>query len=652
MINLKSFLESTSKASSFKAELSERGGYLTYSNSGRRGGIKYFQIGLDNLIQTLRDILLHIDIFEQISKYDETSWRDNGSKYFTDPVSSACSTVQTKPLFSTLSKVIIWSNQPELDELDPDEEMVITQESLTKAIDQLEKEANTFIPTKSTQRLLNPTTDLQIVFYGAPGTGKSYTINDATKGHSVIRTTFHPDTDYSSFVGAYKPTTKEVILRDLSGHKVVEDGISLTEEKIVYEFVSQSFLKAYIQAWQLYAKANNLEHLEKQYLIIEEINRGNCAQIFGDLFQLLDRNQSGFSDYPIEADADMQKQLRKQFDGLDIPLRDNINALYDKNNPDIVSDVLSGKILLLPNNFFIWATMNTSDQSLFPIDSAFKRRWDWEYMPITNANKGWTINVNNNKYDWWMFLEAINKLIGSTTYSEDKKLGYFFCKAQDNIISVEKFVGKVIFYLWNDVFKDYGFDATAFTDTDEGGKLTFDKFYVSDEYRRNHINERKVEIFLTNLGLKPLDEVVDEIVDLVNDDVDFSEIENSTNVSTANREKYSVNGLGKYGKCRVPFEAVKKFTELNPNLSALEIATKWTSLNIKHLPHFVETESEFNERRSNTSDSKFDDKVKKLTLNNGESIYISNQFNPERINDLITKLDSTEWNVHIIPIAE
>ena len=101
-----------------------------------------------------------------------------------------------------------------------------------------------------------------------------------------------------------------------------------------------------------------------------------------------------------------------------------INALY--NNRNVASEVFNGDILLLPDNLYIWATMNTSDQSLFPIDSAFKRRWDWKYIPISNANKDWAIKVNGNKYDWWNFLEKINAQIGSTTNSEDKKLGYFF----------------------------------------------------------------------------------------------------------------------------------------------------------------------------------------------------------------------------------
>ena len=306
---------------------------------------------------------------------------------------------------------------------------------------------------QSTHKVKNNVSSLplQQIFYGAPGTGKSFTINQEIKGEDVIRTTFHPDSDYSSFVGAYKPTTREITMRDLSGHPVVEHAQILTEEKIVYEFVPQAFLQAYITAWEKYATCDE-GNPQRQFLVIEEINRGNCAQIFGDLFQLLDRNDRGFSDYPVKADADMRRYVAKALKGLSIPLAGAINSLY--GGRDVVSEVLEGNILLLPSNLFIWATMNTSDQSLFPIDSAFKRRWDWSYMPISDAKKGYVIDVAGSLYDWWQFLEEINKKIESTTNSEDKKLGYFFCKAHGGVISAETFVGKVVFYLWNDVFKE------------------------------------------------------------------------------------------------------------------------------------------------------------------------------------------------------
>lgn len=310
---------------------------------------------------------------------------------------------------------------------------------------------------------------LQQIFYGAPGTGKSNTIRRVVdeQGKISFRTTFHPDSDYSTFVGAYKPTMKE--------STITKDGVTTKEEKIIYTFCPQAFTNAYVKAW-------NTD--EEVYLIIEEINRGNCAQIFGDLFQLLDR-KNGESEYPVEADADLQSYLQKE--------------LANTTRTDIPEDVKSGKKLKLPSNLYIWATMNTSDQSLFPIDSAFKRRWEWKYIKIKEGkdeygNKlNWKIDIKpddtGEQLSWWDFIKKINEIIASMTSSADKQLGYFFCCAKDGVIDEETFVSKVIFYLWNDVFKDYGFeDASLFRYTDKEGKeqdLTFPDFYDEDGEKVN-----------------------------------------------------------------------------------------------------------------------------------------------------------------------
>ena len=405
---------------------------------------------------------------------------------------------------------------------------------------------------------------LQQIFYGAPGTGKSYTINRDTAGEDVIRTTFHPDTDYSTFVGAYKPTTVEEEVMTVIGTKAVPvenaDGTHRKESKIVYEFVQQSFLQAYVAAWKKYAETQDGEP-RKQFLVVEEINRGNCAQIFGDLFQLLDRNAQGFSDYPITADADMKRQLKKAFAGLTLTNGDSINAMYNGRN--VCQEVLEGDILLLPNNLYIWATMNTSEQSLFPIDSAFKRRWDWQYMPISNANLNWAIEVNGNKYEWWQFLEIINEKIGSLTNSEDKKLGYFFCKADNEcVITAETFVGKVIFYLWNDVFKDYEFSDTIFDDGN-GGKLTFDKFYMAN----GNVNEEKIRMFLENIGMMPIEEAID--------DVD----EDSVNSNGKTIPKYSINGSSEqFSTPNAVRYIIENYAKQNENISVDEMIQLWNGI--------------------------------------------------------------------------
>lgn len=402
------------------------------------------------------------------------------------------------------------------------------------------------------EEVIKPIASLQQIFYGAPGTGKSHTINEVTNDEDVIRTTFHPDTDYSGFVGAYKPTTSLLPICNELGEPMKIANQALYKEQIVYEFVAQSFLQAYIAAWKKYAGTENCEP-EKQFLVIEEINRGNCAQIFGDLFQLLDRNDYGFSEYPIKADADMKKQLQKAFKGLDIPQKHSINAMYEAR--DVVKEVLDGDLLLLPNNLHIWATMNTSDQSLFPIDSAFKRRWDWTYIPISNANKGWTINIGDSHYDWWQFVERINDLIGRTTNSEDKKLGYFFCKAREGEISADTFVGKVIFYLWNDVFKDYDFCDQVFNDAN-GNKLTFDKFYTA-EGNNSKVVEEKVKLFLKNLGLEA--SVQQENID---EDIDSKII-------------IKVNGKDVTKVNAIPYTAIEEYVKLHSEMSAQEVIDIW-----------------------------------------------------------------------------
>ncbi|MEA5458057.1 AAA family ATPase [Arcicella sp. LKC2W] len=259
----------------------------------------------------------------------------------------------------------------------------------------------------------NPTTTStnltpkQKIYFGSPGTGKSTAMQNFADENDlkVIRTTFHPDTDYHSFVGGYKPVMKD--------------------DKITYQFVPQAFTKAYVQAYL---------NPDKNYLLaIEEINRGNCAQIFGDLFQCLDRNPDGYSCYPIDANADLANYLASQ--GLE-----------------------NSEELVLPHNLLIYATMNTSDQSLFPMDAAFKRRWDWQYVPIEFNGKANEIKIvfdDETQYSWRSFIENVNEKIKEITKSEDKKIGVYFVSVDDdNTISLSQFQNKVMFYLWSEIFKD------------------------------------------------------------------------------------------------------------------------------------------------------------------------------------------------------
>ena len=355
----------------------------------------------------------------------------------------------------------------------------------------------------------------QQIFYGAPGTGKSHEINRLTEGEDVIRTTFHPDTDYSTFVGCYKPHMEEVDMTTVIGEtlKVVKDvtGQPKTEKRIVYKYSCQAFLQAYIAAWQHPDKA--------RYLVIEEINRGNCAQIFGDIFQLLDRNDEGYSSYPIKTDADAENELRMQFGkkwNLTEEKAKEIDDLYRRHYPNgITKSIKDGSILLLPSNLYIWATMNTSDQSLFPIDSAFKRRWDWKYMKIaegrdseTKKPLNWVVKFDYEEdgkpytfeCSWWQFIMTINEKIATATSSDDKKLGYFFCKPKtqgSKVIDAERFVGKVVFYLWNDVFKDE--DNVIFKVVEGKGNPSFDAFYTEDENGKTIADTKALRTFMHNV---------------------------------------------------------------------------------------------------------------------------------------------------------
>ena len=388
------------------------------------------------------------------------------------------------------------------------------------------------------QKLMNQ--PLQQIYYGAPGTGKSYATKKVVAEYpETVRTTFHPDSDYSTFVGAYKPTntTQDKYGLDSVGKTVAigfekdsaNNVIPIKEKKIEYKFVKQAFLKAYIKAWNLFkGSCADGQELSPQFLVIEEINRGNCAQIFGDLFQLLDR-KDGFSEYPIEADEDIQKALLEDDpedglsfgkDGLNLSAEQitYINQQYDivgQPSQKVAEKISQGQVLVLPPNFYIWATMNTSDQSLFPIDSAFKRRWDWKYIKIAEGRDSetrellnWTVKFNYNEDDkpysfecsWWEFIKAINEKIASATSSDDKKLGYFFCKPEEKsstIIDKERFVGKVVFYLWNDVFKDE--ENAFFKVNDSKGEPSFDAFYKEDENGDTVVDTSALRIFLHNV---------------------------------------------------------------------------------------------------------------------------------------------------------
>lgn len=331
-----------------------------------------------------------------------------------------------------------------------------------------------------------------IILFGAPGTGKSHSVKDIIKqdyakckieiedelienlsDDIAIRTTFHPDSDYSSFIGCYKPIQHP--------H---DDKI------IVYDFTPQAFINAYVNAWC----TNN-----PYYLIIDEINRGNCAQIFGDVFQIIDRQPNGEHEYEIKADSDLEKYLKRAFNANKSKIADNECSV-----PEAIAD---GKLLFLPKNLSLIATMNTSDQSLFPMDSAFKRRWEWCYVPIQNypeVNR--RIEIDGESYDWYDFITKVNERIESVTESDDKQLGYWFVKTEEGKpITASLFVSKVVFYLWMDVFKDMGkHDNSPFTihPEDDTQEAKYYKFKDFTSVNSQSVNTNVVKEFLAGLKVK------------------------------------------------------------------------------------------------------------------------------------------------------
>ena len=656
MQSLLNFLHDESISSPFRAELSNRGGYITFSNSGRRGDTKYFQIGIDSILTTLKDILTNIEVFSRIQDYEEKPWRDNGSIYFSDPVANANTTVQTKPLFSTLSKIIKWANQPTLNNLNTDNRISITPDTLENTITKLNVVADSFAPHSNSKIVKPPLNEpLQIIYYGAPGTGKSFTIDDKTDDENSVRTTFHPDSDYASFVGAYKPTMEyddihyvnsDGVVRYTNPDKNREGRVHPgTEKKIVYKYVPQAFLKAYVAAW------SNLD--TPYFLIIEEINRGNCAQIFGDLFQLLDRNNAGSSSYAIHADEDISQFLssdNKGFAALSDEQKDAIRAfeLHKDNGKTqaVGQNILDGKLLLLPPNLYIWATMNTSDQSLFPIDSAFKRRWNWKYMPIeynpldkkTQQPIDWKFQIGDNLYSWGQFLGKINPEIYTLTESSDKQMGYFFAKADNatGIISEDVFLNKVLFYLWTDVFKDFDVSSELFKNKKANRSFRFTDFFEDSEALGN---------FIANLNLDIVEIDINSIED--EEPLDGEASENSQ--SQRDLSRYSINGEGKNNKRQTVLRSLRKYVEANPSLTATQVIEKWNAVN-PQLPYFILSTSEYEARIADLPNQR--DRYWSVTTGDGEKVYITNQWNANRIREFMNLVNSSDLGIHIEKVSE
>ena len=335
-------------------------------------------------------------------------------------------------------------------------------EFLDKAIQYLDKQLSTEQdPIKEfTELNYTPCKDKIIsynrIIFGAPGTGKSYQLKDESQPQGkpspfekIERVTFHPDYSYGQFVGSYKP-------------------VSDNNGKIRYEYVPGPFMRTLVAALK---SGKNGETAKKYLLIVEEINRAKVAAIFGDMFQLLDRTDEGESVYEIQASEDVRRYLAKELGGT----KDNYTSIK------------------LPNNMYIWATMNSADQGVFPMDTAFKRRWEFTYLGIDDNEKKIEINKlpvknpNGEEIDWNILRKSINALLlQECKVNEDKLLGPFFISGdvfknatttKDDFFKA--FNSKVLMYLFEDAGKMHQKKLFAGINQNE---LTFSK--VCEEFKK------------------------------------------------------------------------------------------------------------------------------------------------------------------------
>lgn len=415
----------TNLNSDYPLNLKKTKGCFVIQNSGRRGDAKEFLLAYEEIISALEDIKNNISYFPQ--QYNEDIWRES-SKFFTDNIVKSLCGVQTRPFFETINKIISWSTESQYTE----KTILLTEENLNDAISKLKTnflKDDVVVEKKSTLQNYS-----QIIYYGVPGSGKSNRIDEETKNipdEQKMRVVFHPEYTNADFVGQILPVQ--------------------TDEGIEYRFKAGPFARILKRALKNPSKP--------YYLIIEEINRGNAAAIFGDLFQLLDRKNDGWSSYFVE-NLDLNSFIRSKND-----------KYSDKDAEPSVTigeiDFTENTPIRMPPNLSLYATMNTSDQNVFILDNAFQRRWDMELVKNEFGNNSENQRhalIKGSKITWEDFQKTMNNKISELSKENnfssmiDKRLGCWFVKAEKNekgefVIKEEAFKNKILKYLWDDAFK-------------------------------------------------------------------------------------------------------------------------------------------------------------------------------------------------------
>lgn len=261
-----------------------------------------------------------------------------------------------------------------------------------------------------------------LIVYGAPGTGKSRYLEDNFS--NIMRVVFHSEYSYYDFVGSYKPTPLYRKTDNLL-HRISGEPFEHGEPLIDYQYIPGPFIKVLIEA---------LRHSSNTYtLLIEEINRANAPAVFGDMFQLLDRKTDGSSQYRIEPNEDLKNYLL--------------------SHEDIRNQLKDG--LFIPENMNIVSTMNSADQGVYVLDSAFKRRWKFKYMPIKEKgfiHENSLINYAGETFEWRLILTTINGKLKNLGVNEDRLIGPYFISPEE-IGNSNSFSSKLLIYLWDDVVR-------------------------------------------------------------------------------------------------------------------------------------------------------------------------------------------------------